>query len=152
MADMYSKIFVARWTDMDFNAHMRNTAYLDLAGDLRMMFFQEHGFPPQEFVRRHVGPVVQRDELEYFREVHLLEGVVVTLALCGLSRDGSRFRIRNEFLKEDGTRVAQLNSLGGWMDLETRKLVSPPPALAAALDSLPRTDDFEEIMVERART
>jgi acyl-CoA thioester hydrolase len=76
----------------------------------------------------------------------------MTLALCGLSRDGSRFRIRNEFLKEDGTRVAQLNSLGGWMDLETRKLVSPPPALAAALDSLPRTDDFEEIMVERART
>ncbi len=145
MADLFSKIFVARWTDMDFNAHMRNTAYLDLAGDLRMMFFQENGFPPQEFVRRRVGPVVQRDELEYFQEVHLLEEVVVTLAVAGLSRDGSRFRIRNEFLNPNGTRVARVNSLGGWMDLDSRKLVTPPAALAAALDRLPHTDDFAEI-------
>jgi acyl-CoA thioester hydrolase len=31
--------------DMDFNRHMRNTAYLDKSADVRMLFFAEHGFP-----------------------------------------------------------------------------------------------------------
>ena len=145
MAEAFSKIFVARWTDMDFNAHMRNTAYLDLAGDLRMMFFQENGFGPAEFSKRHLGPVVQRDELEYFREVRLLETVVATLALGELSQDGSRFRIRNACFREDGERVARLTSTGGWMDLAERRLVAPPDALAAAIARLPRTGDFQAI-------
>ena len=145
MGDTYSKIFVARWTDMDFNAHMRNTAYLDLAGDLRMMFFQEHGFPPTEFSRLRIGPVIKRDELEYFQEVRLLEEVVATVALAGGSSDGARFRIRNEFFKQDGTRVACLTSVGGWMDLNARKRVPPPEALLAAIRKMPRTDDYEDI-------
>lgn len=145
MPDAFSKIFVARWTDMDFNAHMRNTAYLDLAGDLRMMFFQEHGFPPTEFTRLHIGPVVKRDELEYFQEVRLLEAVVSTVALAGASADGARFLIRNEYFKEDGTLVARLTSAGGWMDLQTRALVAPPPPLAAAIAKMPRTDDYAVI-------
>lgn len=145
MADAFTKMFVARWTDMDFNAHMRNTAYLDLAGDLRMMFFQENGFPPAAFVERRVGPVIQRDEMEYFHEVRLLETVVATLSLVGLSADGSRFRIRNEFLKEDGTPVARITSTGGWLDLNLRRIVPPPALLAVALDRMPRAADFAEL-------
>jgi len=33
---MYSKPFIAGWGDMDSNGHMRNTAYLDRAADVRM--------------------------------------------------------------------------------------------------------------------
>ena len=29
MADVFTRTFHARWGDMDFNGHMRNTAYLD---------------------------------------------------------------------------------------------------------------------------
>ncbi len=49
---------------MDFNGHMGNTAYLDLAADGRMAFSSEHGFPPSEFRRIAIGPVIQKDELE----------------------------------------------------------------------------------------
>ena len=35
---MYEKDFTAGWGDMDFNSHMRNTAYLDKSADIRMMF------------------------------------------------------------------------------------------------------------------
>ena len=41
---MYCKSFIAGWGDMDANAHMRNTAFLDRAADVRMMFFADHGF------------------------------------------------------------------------------------------------------------
>jgi acyl-CoA thioester hydrolase len=36
---------MAGWADMDPNAHMRNTAYLDKAVDARMLFFAKMGFP-----------------------------------------------------------------------------------------------------------
>ena len=151
MAERFSRTFQAGWADMDFNAHMRNTAYLDRSGDVRMMFFQAHGFPAAGFADLRIGPVVRRDEVEYFREVQLLESYTVTLALGGLSADGSRMRLVNEFLLEDGRLAARVRSTGGWLDLGTRRLVAPPPALLALLESLPRTDDFEELPVSAPR-
>jgi len=40
----FERVFHVRWGDMDFNAHMKNTAYLDMSGDVRMMYFDEQGF------------------------------------------------------------------------------------------------------------
>ncbi|HYX22856.1 MAG TPA: thioesterase family protein [Thermoanaerobaculia bacterium] len=141
----FSWTFQVRWGDMDLNAHMRNTAYLDTAVDVRMMYFAAHGFPFREFEKLRLGPVVQRDELEYYRELHLLDSVTVTLELAGISLDASRFRIRNDFLRQDGTLAARLTTTGGWLDLGRRRLVAPPETLATLLSVLPRTADFEEL-------
>jgi len=122
---------------------MRNTAYLDKSADVRMMYFSENAFPMTEFVRRRLGPVVMKDEVEYFKEVGLLEPLRVTLSNAGLSEDGSRFRVRNEFFRSDETLAAKVTSAGGWLDLSTRKLVVPPDGLLRALQSLARAEDFE---------
>ena len=127
---------------MDFNAHMRNTAYLDKSADLRMMFFAEHGFPMSEFMRLQIGPVIMKDEIEYFKEVRLLEELHVTLALAGMAEDGSRFLLRNEFIRSDGKLAARVSSLGGWLDLAKRKLAPPPPGLLEAMNQMPRTEVF----------
>ena len=140
---MFEQRLVAGWGDMDFNAHMGNTAYLDKAVDVRMMFFAEHGFPVSEFTRLRVGPVVMKDEVEYYRETQLLDELRVTLAIAGLADDGSRFRLRNEFFRADGKPVAKLTSTGGWLDLSARKLVPAPTTMLATLELLVRTDDFE---------
>lgn len=133
---------VAGWGDMDFNSHMKNTAFLDKSADVRMMFFAENGFPVAEFLRLKLGPVIMKDEVEYQKEVALLEEITVTLAIAGLSQDGSRFLLRNEIFRSDGKLSAKVTSAGGWLDLEARKLVRPPEALLAALRALPQTADF----------
>lgn len=130
---------------MDANAHMANVAYLNKCVDARMSFFVHCGFPATEFARRRIGPVVQRDEIEYFREVSLLEPITVTLALGGCAPDGSRFRLVNEVLRADGRLAARVCSEGGWLDLAARKLIAPPPELMAALQNLPRSEEFEEL-------
>jgi len=140
---MYEKIFTAGWGDMDFNSHMRNTAYLDKSADVRMMYFSENGFPMSEFFRLRMGPVILRDEVEYFKEFALLEIFKVTLDQAGLAEDGSRFLIRNEFYKTDGRLAARVTSAGGWLDLSVRKLIVPPEGLLQAMRSLPKTDDFQ---------
>ena len=140
---MFEKQLFAGWGDMDLNAHMRNTAFLDKSADVRMMFFAENGFPVEEFVRLRIGPVIMKDEIEYFKEVRLLEELRVTLALAGLSKDGSRFLLRNEFWRAGEVLAARVTSVGGWLDVTARKLVAPPEALLAAMRSQPRTDEFQ---------
>jgi acyl-CoA thioester hydrolase len=139
---MYTKTLYAGWGDMDFNSHMKNTAYLDKAADVRQMFLIEHGFPVEEFSRLRIGPVMMRDELEYFKEVRLQQQITVTYALAGHALDGSRFILRHEFFRPDGQLSARVVSAGGWLDLEKRRVVAPPPALLSAMNSLERTSDF----------
>ena len=142
---MFEKKLYASWGDMDFNSHMSNTAYLDKAGDVRMMFFSEHGFPMSEFARLKIGPIITKDEIEYFREVNLLDELTVNLAIAGLSEDGSRWLMRNEFFRPDGKLAATVTSMGGWLDLSARRIVPPPEKLLEALDSLPKTGDFHQL-------
>jgi acyl-CoA thioester hydrolase len=141
----YAHATIAGWADMDANAHMANFAYLNKCVDSRMSFFKKAGFPVTEFAKRRIGPVVRRDELEYFREVGLHESITVTLALGGLAPDGSRFRLVNEVILADGRVAARIRSEGGWMDLVARKLIAPPEDLRVALAAMPHAPDFQDL-------
>ena len=129
---------------MDFNSHMRNTAYLDKSADVRMMYFADSGFPMSEFMRLKLGPVVMKDEAEYFRKFHLLDEVRITIALAGLSDDGSRMIIRNDFYRND-TLAARVTSTAGWFDLASRKLVCPPDNLLQSLRAIAHSDDVRAL-------
>ena len=142
MPEPFTREFHVRWGDLDFNGHMKNTAYLDTAADVRLMYFDSRGFSLREFERLRIGPVIQQEELEYFRELRMLQTVTVTLAAAGLSEHGSRFRLRNEFFGEGGKLAARVFSTGGWLDQSARRLTRPPEDLARALLDLSRTDDF----------
>ena len=139
---MYTKKLYAAWADVDANSHMRNTAYLDKAVDVRQMFLMEHGFPMEEFLRLRIGPVVMKDEVEYFKEVGLQQAITVTCALAGHAPDGSRFLLRHEIFRSDGRLAARIASIGGWLNLVERTLIAPPPTLLAAMNLLERTGDF----------
>lgn len=139
---MYTKTLYAGWADMDFNSHMKNTAYLDKTADVRQMYLIENGFPVEEFLRLRIGPVVMKDEVEYFKEVGLQQKITVTYALAGQALDGSRFLLRHEIFRPDGKLSARVTSAGGWLDLAERKLIVPPPALLAAMNALEKTSDF----------
>ncbi|MGH9361941.1 MAG: thioesterase family protein, partial [Thermoanaerobaculia bacterium] len=104
------------------------------------------------FARLQIGPVMMRDEIEYYKEMHLLEPLTVTYVLAGLSPDASRFRFRNEFFREDGKLVARVTSTGGWLDLTTRKLAAPPASLAEVIRALQKTDDYQELPASAKRT
>ena len=111
---MFEKQLVAGWGDMDFNSHMRNTAFLDKSADVRMMFFSENGFPMEEFIRRKIGPVIRRDEIEYFKEVRLLEEV-------RMHADNRRTRRRRQSLSHAKRVLASRSDIDskshqrGWM-------------------------------------
>ena len=110
--DRYARQFLAGWATMDSNGHVANTAYLDLAADARIAFFAEHGFPPTEFRRLGVGPVIRRDEVEYLREINLHDTVTVSFAMLALSPDGARFTLENEIWPAADRHAATVRSTG----------------------------------------
>lgn len=143
MSQIFEKTFHVGWANIDFNGHLGNTSFMDLAVDVRMFFFTENGFSVAEFQRQRFGPVILKDEIEYYKEMYLLDKIRITFQSAGLSEDASRFKLRNEFFREDGKLAARLNTIGGWLDLDKRKLIVPPKELADAMKSLVRTEDFE---------
>ena len=143
MSQIFEKTFHVGWAQVDFNGHLGNTSFMDLAVDVRMFFFTENGFSVKEFQRQRFGPVILKDEIEYYKEMYLLDKIRITFQDAGLSEDASRFKIRNEFFREDGKLAARLNTIGGWLDFDKRKLIVPPIELADAMRNLARTEDFE---------
>jgi acyl-CoA thioester hydrolase len=139
----FEKQFEAGWRDMDPNGHMANSAYLEFAVNTRIAYFASCGFAPADFQKQGFGPVIKSDLTEYFRELRLLDKFRVTMERSGIAPDGSRFRIVNNFYKEDGTLSAKVTSIGGWLSFAKRKLIEPPEILKNAINGLSRTEDFE---------
>ena len=137
--------FTVRWSDVDANGHMRHTSFLEFGAEVRIALFLECGFSWKRFEEAGVGPVLLREEIDYLREAALGEEVRVTLENAGLSPDGGRWKIRHLLYDDAGREMARIMALGGFIDLAVRKLVVPPPELAAGLARLPRTADFEEL-------
>jgi len=143
MSTPFSIQLFARWPDMDFNQHMRNAAFLGASEDCRMRFLAERGFTMNEFRARKLGPVVLEDRLVYKKELGLLDGFRVDLALAAIARDGRRMKVRNTFVRDsDGAVCAIVESVVLWFDLVNRKPVAPPDELRDAWMALARTEDF----------
>ena len=72
---MFEKLLVAGWRDMDYNSHMANTAYLDRAADVRMMYFAENGFTVADMMR--LGRDVEKLVLARGVRYHLQDRVII---------------------------------------------------------------------------
>jgi acyl-CoA thioester hydrolase len=144
MTEPYLQHYRARWSDMDFNQHMRNAAYLGCGEETRMRYLDAHGWTMAEFMKRKLGPVVLEDKLTYKKELKLLEPFRVDLALAACTEDGRRMKVRNRFFREaDDALCAVVDSVVLWFDLVERKPVIPPDELRQLWFALARTEDFE---------
>ena len=141
--------FTTRWADFDPNNHMRHSAYNDYAAESRVRFFNEHGLSLTEFHRMHIGPVLFREETNFYREIKLSEDITVEVLLKGLSAQGERFKFHHRILNEKGVLAAEVDIYGAWMDLMERKLTNPPENIVQTYADLERTEDFEIIPLSR---
>jgi acyl-CoA thioester hydrolase len=143
MAEPFVLDYRARWSDMDWNQHMANAAFLGCAEETRMRYLDAKGWTMADFERRKLGPVVVQDRITYRRELRLLEPFRVDLWLAGSAPDARKMMVRNRFLRsEDGELCATVESLVLWFDLATRRRVAPPPELRDLWLALPHTEDF----------
>ena len=135
--------YEVRWADIDANRHVRYSAYIDAAAELRYRFFSQHGLPPEAFDKLGVSPVYTSLTANFFREVRLGETLTITYLLTGLSEQGLRWKVRHDFLKANGKKAVTLLLEGTILDLTTRTPTLPTPEFMAVFQLVPRSPDFD---------
>lgn len=139
----FSKSFQVIWADIDANRHMRHSAYYDYAAQMRVMFFSESGYSLEKLAQLNIGPVLFREEAVFLKEIHMNESISVDINLAAMRQDGSRWKIVHNISKSSGEKSAVITVEGAWLDLQKRKLTTPPQELLQAVDQMPKTENFE---------
>ncbi len=148
---MYTKEFDIRWSDIDANRHLANSAYVNFMSHTRMGFMIENGLSQREMVEYNIGPVIFHEQLFFFKEAFQGKPITVTFELGGASEDGMFFKFVHNFYDHKGRNLARGAMQGGWMDLKTRGMIGLPKKLMPMLDNAPRTADYKVLTKEDMR-
>lgn len=148
---MYTKEFDIRWSDIDANRHLANSAYVNFMSHTRMGFMIENGLSQKEMVSHNFGPVIFQEQVFFFKEAFQGRPITVTFELGGTSDDGKFFRFVHNFYDYKGRNLARGTMQGAWIDLTTRKTVALPENLKPMLEKAPKTDDFKILTKEDMR-
>ena len=133
------------WSQVDANMHLRHSAYADFAAQARIALLDILGLEFKVFQKLRIGPILFREELQYKREVGMNDKIKITTMLTKSKPDGSRWSIKHELFRNDGTLAAIINVDGAWMDVMQRKLTKLPEDLALEFMKLPKSEDYVEM-------
>ncbi|HEY8544076.1 MAG TPA: thioesterase family protein [Acidimicrobiales bacterium] len=135
MGDHFTTRLDVRVSDLDPNGHVRGPAYLELADHARWEWVRAAGIPIEELLGAGVGPVNLETTLRFVHELRTAEPLDVTVV--PVWGDGRTSRVTQELRRRDGTVVATVESVGGLLDLERRRLVTDPQAVWRRLATHP---------------
>ncbi len=148
---MYIKEFEIRWSDLDANRHLANSAYVNFMSHTRLSFLTEIGFNLSYIQEYDIGPVVFHEHIYYFREILQGPPIRVSLQLAGLSEDGRFFEFHHDFYNYKGMHMAHCEMMGAWIDLKTRKLTGLPEVLKEPFELVERPASFKVLTKEDTR-
>lgn len=148
---MYTKQFEVRWSDLDANRHLANSAYQNFMSHTRMAFLIENGFGHKEMGMYNVGPVIFYEHIYYFKEVFAGKPITVSVEVVGMSEDGSFFEFEHNFYDYKGRNLARCEMLGAWMNLKERKITPLPDPLQDLTESFPKSEKFKVLTKKDTR-
>jgi len=152
MSAFYLKKFEIRWSDVDANRHLANSAYITFMSHTRMSFFTENGFGQMEMAKHAIGPVITYERIHYFKEVLPDHPIWVSISLKGISTDASVFKFVHRFYNRAGKNLAYCEMMGTWINLNTRKMTPPPSELLHLIEALHHEEDFENLTIADLRS
>ncbi|PWU48026.1 thioesterase [Micromonospora sp. S4605] len=124
MGDPFRVRITVRGYELDTQGHLNQAVYLQYAEHARWECLRAAGISQDRLIATGVGPVALEVTLRYLRELRGGDEVDVSCAFHW--GEGKTFRIEQDFVRADGTRVAALTGVGGLLDLSARRLMPAP--------------------------
>lgn len=152
MIKMYTKEFEIRWSDVDANGHLANSAYVNYMSHTRVGFLKESGLSIKQLVDHGIGPIIFSEQIYYFKESFLGETIDVGLLVSGLSENGMFFKFEHNFYNKEGKHLATCDVIGSWIDLKKRKLTTLPKEFHDKLMSSKKSENFKYLTKEDMRS
>jgi len=139
---MQLKEFEIRWSDVDANRHLGNSAYINFMSHTRMNFLTQAGFGQHEMAKHNLGPIVLDEHIYYFKEAFPGKPIRVSLELKGMSEDGMFFQFHHNFYDHTGVNFARGTMMGAFINTVERKLCGLPSHLFEKMYKLDKATDF----------
>ena len=113
-----------RGYELDPLGHVNQAVYLQYAEHARWECLRAAGISLQTLMAAGVAPAALENTIRYRAELRSGDELDVTCQFDGGT--GKTFRLNQDFLRPDGTLVAELTGVGGVLDLAKRRLVDDP--------------------------
>ncbi len=124
VSEPFSVPVTVRGYETDTQGHLNQAVYLNYAEHARWSLLRAAGIRQADLVARGVGPVALETTIRFRRE--LLAGDEVEVTCAFEWGEGKTFRMLQTVRKADGTVAAEIEAVGGLMDLRERRLVADP--------------------------
>ncbi|MFY0545161.1 acyl-CoA thioesterase [Brevibacillus sp. H7] len=125
---------VVRSTDVDFIGHVNNARYLEYFEWARFDWICRLGFTLEELQRRQIMPVVVNVNINYRKELRMLEQVQVRSSALRASEKS--FVIRQELYNQKGELACDADVTMVMIDARERRAVALPSDLASVFASM----------------
>lgn len=140
-----------RWSDIDANRHVANSAYINFMSYARVEEMRKAGVTQKVLEEYKLGPVVFYEHVYYYKEIMPDEPVYIDTRLKGLSKDQRFFQFEQNLYDKNGQNRAGYEMMGTWINMEKRKIEPLPEELAHAINHIKKTDDFKLLTKEDTR-
>lgn len=147
---MYYKKYNIRWSDIDANRHLSHSSYHKLTADIRITLIN-NSFNLYKMLKINIGTILFYEEIFYFNEFLPMETIYLTLETVGLSNNGKFFKFNHNFYKKNGIHSAYSKVIGSWIDLNERKLITPPKIILELIKKNTYSKDFKILTKEDTR-
>ncbi|MGW0905708.1 acyl-CoA thioesterase [Streptomyces sp. NPDC002853] len=135
MSEPFSVSISVRGYETDAQGHLNQAVFLQYAEHARWSVLRAAGIEQADLLAKGVGPVALENTIRYFSELRAGDEVEVTCEFIWGER--KTFRIEQHVRKADGTRAAEVQAVGGLLDLNERRMVADPREYFRALASDP---------------
>lgn len=114
-----------------------------------MSILSELGLTVRKLEEILVGPILFREEGVFRREVVFEDIITIDVELFKATPDYSRWSLRHNFTKADGSVAATVTVDGAWIDMVKRKLTVPNMFIHDVFEKFPKSADFEFFIPEK---
>jgi len=115
---------------LDTFGHVNNATYLMLMEEARWDFITQNGYGLQKVKETDLGPVILEIKLNFLKELHLREEIVIETQL--LSYEGKIGKLQQKILRDNKV-CCSAEFIFGLFDLKARKLILPTPEWRKAI-------------------
>lgn len=135
MSAMFGVRVSVRGYELDTQGHLNNVVYLQYGDHARWELLRAAGINVDRLRADGLGPVTLETTVRFHRELRGGDEVHVSCAFVW--GNGKIFRVEQELRRSDGSLAAEIESVGGLLDLDNRRLVDDPGGRWRALASRP---------------
>ncbi|OUU80351.1 MAG: hypothetical protein CBC38_02875 [Gammaproteobacteria bacterium TMED78] len=123
--DVFIKKYTISKDHIDTNGHLNEVGFYYYAGLMPWALGKEKF--GDDFIKKHnIGPVIFDTTIKFLKEIFQDEEIKMTLEFSDLIDRGRKFTRTIEIFNKNGELCAVVTSHGGFMNLETRRIVVPP--------------------------